>query len=105
MIDKKVIAQNIRRARLEMGLTQDELGKKIGVQRWSMIKYEDSGDIPFDRLQQIAAVTEKDIRFFMSDESINTDAIKNIKTRLAALEATINSLVQRMGALEEKIKK
>jgi transcriptional regulator with XRE-family HTH domain len=53
------IGERLRQAREFLGLTQEELGSKLGLSRYTVMKYE-SGDIPHDK--SLASSLERECR-------------------------------------------
>ncbi len=78
MTDKK-IGMQIKKARMEAQLTQDELGKKIGV-TWEMVsRYENGRSSARQNLEKIAKVLGKPIQYFFGvEEAPITDEIKKL---------------------------
>lgn len=64
-----MIGQNLRRYRLEAGLTQEELGAKIGVSYQQVQKYETAANrVSASRLWMVAeALNVPLIEFFLED--------------------------------------
>lgn len=66
----KHIAQKIKTLRESSGLTQDELGEKIGVEKQSISAYENNKQLPtLERLNKMAEVFNVDMSFFFSNNS------------------------------------
>ena len=65
--------QRIREARVAAGLSQDELGKALGVSFQQIQKYEKGiNRLSSGRLMQIAKATKKDPLFFLSGSGVAT---------------------------------
>ena len=63
------IGEKIKARRIELGMTTEELGKIIGVQRSAITKYEkDKIDLKSERLQQIAKALEIPPASLLPDE-------------------------------------
>ncbi|MCQ2386160.1 MAG: helix-turn-helix transcriptional regulator, partial [Clostridia bacterium] len=56
-----ILADNIRKFRKEAGISMEELGKRIGVSRQTVFRYENGTipNIPPDKIQKIARVLRK----------------------------------------------
>ena len=65
------LGQKIKKARLEKGMTQQELGKIVGVQKSAIAKYENGRVVNIKRstLQKIASALEIRPSELMFDES------------------------------------
>lgn len=53
--DKEQFAIALKTWRLRNNLTQEELGKRIGVSRWTIMRAEKAGDITWESLYRIFA--------------------------------------------------
>src|ERR1700758_5254680 len=63
-----LIGTRLRARRLEMHISQSELGDKLGISFQQIQKYEKGVNrIGAGRLQQIATVLETDVAFFVGD--------------------------------------
>ena len=68
-MDKKIVGKQIKKARTEKNLSQEELAQKIGVSRMMISRYEiSSSDVPIEKLQKISKVLEKPISYFFGEE-------------------------------------
>jgi transcriptional regulator with XRE-family HTH domain len=64
------IGQKIRLRRVEMGITQDELGKKLGVSFQQVQKYEKGVNrVGAARLQQVADALSVPVTFFYTGDT------------------------------------
>lgn len=75
------IGQKIRKARLERGLTQQELGKIVGVQKSAIAKYENGRVVNIKRstLQKIASALEIRPSELIFDESPKETASLHVR--------------------------
>lgn len=75
------IGQKIRKARLERGLTQQELGKLVGVQKSAIAKYENGRVVNIKRstLQKIASALEIRPSELIFDESPKETASLHVR--------------------------
>ena len=115
-MDKESLARNLKKFRLEAGLTQAQAGEKLGVDRTTIIKWE-NGTTPLvsERLDEIAAAfgisVDKlcqgydldDIRKELLEDSDNSIMEENalLKKRLKALEAENEDLKERVESLSD----
>ena len=78
---KLEIGQKIRKARLERGLTQQELGNIIGVQKSAIAKYENGRVVNIKRstLQKIASALEIRPSELIFDESPKETASLHVR--------------------------
>lgn len=69
---QKLIGERIRKARIEAGLSQDELGRLYGVRGPSIVNIE-KGRTKLDigRLEVFAGILGKPVEWFLSDKSAN----------------------------------
>lgn len=75
------IGQKIKKARLERGLTQQELGDLVGVQKSAIAKYENGRVVNIKRstLQKIASALEIRPSELMFDESPKETASLHVR--------------------------
>nr|DAL28163.1 MAG TPA_asm: Repressor protein CI [Caudoviricetes sp.] len=72
------IGSLIRCRRLELGMTQEELGKMIGVQKQAVCKYENSRiDLKRDMIQKLAAALEIPPSYLLGTHGDDGAEIKN----------------------------
>lgn len=91
-MDNKQIGLQIKKGRIDSGLTQQELGEKIGV-TWEMIsRYENGRTNPLTNLLDIAKHLNKPITFFfgVEDESFQNQLSK-LKKLLDQKDSLSNS--------------
>lgn len=68
----------IRCRRLELGMTQEELGKMIGVQKQAVCKYENGRiDLKRDMIQKLATALEIPPSYLLGTHGDNAEEIKN----------------------------
>lgn len=72
------IGSLIRCRRLELGMTQEELGKMIGVQKQAVCKYENGRiDLKRDMMQKLAAALEIPPSYLLGTHGDDVEEIKN----------------------------
>ena len=101
------VGERIKNRRLELGLTQDELAKKVGYKsRSSINKIELSRDLPLGKVQLVAVALETTPGYLMGweDEDIQ-NAVDNTARNLTpsqiieqVLEKTTDPLLRRIMA-------
>ncbi|MCB9789960.1 helix-turn-helix domain-containing protein [Candidatus Nomurabacteria bacterium] len=68
-MDKGIVGKQLKKARSEKNLSQEELAQKVGISRMMISRYEiSSSDIPLDKLQKIAEILEKPVSYFFGEE-------------------------------------
>ena len=88
------LGRRIAGARHEAGLTQDELGQRVGVTDGAVRGWEsDRSKPPVNRLRKIAEATNKPMSFFLGDES-------GVAAQGADLAAEVKLLRERLDAIE-----
>lgn len=71
------IGEKIKARRKELGMTTEELGKLIGVQRSAITKYEkDKVDLKSERLQQIAKALDVPPSSLLPDEDVDQERLE-----------------------------
>jgi len=82
-MNDKILGIQIKRARLQAGLTQNDLGKKIGVS-WEMIsRYENGKSSSRQNLELLAKALKKPIQYFFGVEEVPIrEAISNLSDLL-----------------------
>jgi len=106
---KEIIAKNIRKVRVDAGLTQEVFAKKVHVHKIVVSRWETGGSVPIlDKVEEIAKEFDKDPSwFFCSHEAgdprdISPTMLAKIRTwlpKLAALwggEAVKNPLMDNL---------
>lgn len=93
----------LRKARKEAGLSQIEMGKRLGVSGQSVKEWEAGRSSPqFDRLQHIAATTGKPVAWFFLSESDKGDLADSVETiheavvELERMSTAVESLRSRL---------
>ncbi len=63
MLDKKILGEELRKARRKTGLSQKELAKKLGLSSYQQIQNYENGVtlIPMHRLIKFQRLTERDL--------------------------------------------
>ena len=71
------IGEKIKARRKELGMTTEDLGRAIGVQRSAITKYEkDKVDLKSERLQQIAKALDISPAALLPDDDIDQDRLE-----------------------------
>lgn len=82
------IGEKIKARRLELGMTTEDLGRLIGVQRSAVTKYEkDKIDLKSRQLQDIARALDVPASFLLSDDDPDQERLEALhqKPRLGLL--------------------
>lgn len=100
-----MVGQRIKQRRKEMGISADELGKKIGKNRATIFRYE-NGDIeklPIDILKPIAEALLTTPQYLMGWEEVQNknDALADIVLRLRTDEELL-AVVQAVCNLDRE---
>lgn len=86
--DPTGIGSRIREARIEAGLTQDELSELVGV-GMRQIQYYESGDSnPYRTLRRIAEATNRSVGWFLHGDAPIQLGVEELAERLEAVEAS-----------------
>lgn len=97
------IGDRIKARRIELGMTVEELGKRLGKNRTTVYRYETGyiENLPIDILEPIAAVLQTTPAYLMGWEEVqkNNDAIADIIIRLRSDEIFFDA-VNRLNSLE-----
>lgn len=97
------IGDRIKARRIELGMTVEELGKRLGKNRTTVYRYETGyiENLPIDILEPIAAVLQTTPAYLMGWEEMqkNNDAIADIIIRLRSDEVFFDA-VKRLNALD-----
>jgi transcriptional regulator with XRE-family HTH domain len=98
------VGQKIRAQRIMRGLSQTELGNKLGVTFQQIQKYEKgSNRVSAGRLKRIAEILEVPVSFFFDGASGNDEAIKNINEGFSFLETAASvRLVRAFAEIENQ---
>ena len=98
------IGQKIKKARLERGLTQQELGNIVGVQKSAIAKYENGRVVNIKRstLQKIAKALEIRPSELMFDESPKETA--SLHVRILTDHELMRAIKEYHGLSEDKQK-
>lgn len=72
MNQREIISKQLKRARLEKGLSQKDLADQVGISRMMISRYEvGSSSISLKQIQKIAETLEKPISYFFGEEPQN----------------------------------
>ena len=97
------IGERIKARRIELGMSVEELGKRLGKNRTTVYRYETGyiENLPIDILEPIAAVLQTTPAYLMGWEEVqkNNDAIADIIIRLRTDEIFFDA-VKRLYSLE-----
>ncbi|MEY9493791.1 helix-turn-helix domain-containing protein [Bradyrhizobium elkanii] len=86
-----LIGQRVRMRRMELHISQSDLGDKLGVSFQQIQKYEKGVNrVGASRLQQLAGILDTDMAYFLAD-SINGKAAQG-PSKLSAFLATKDGL-------------
>ncbi len=68
-MNKALVGEKIKKARVEKSLSQEDLAEKIGVSRMMVSRYElGNSEVSIENLQKISKVLEKTISYFFGEE-------------------------------------
>lgn len=99
------IGDRIKARRIELGMSVEELGKRLGKNRTTVYRYETGyiENLPIDILEPIAAVLQTTPAYLMGWEEMqkNNDAIADIIVRLRSDEIFFDA-VKRLNSLESE---
>lgn len=99
------IGQRIKQRRKEMGLSADELGKKLGKDRSTIYRYEkgDIENLPLDLLEPIANALETTPQYLMgwSEVQKKNDTIADVVVRMRVDEDFL-SVVEMLNTLDDE---
>ena len=108
MRDKKSFGYFISDRRKFMGLTQEELGKKIGVSKSAIAKWETNGGLPdrdnLKKLSEVINVSVDELHRIISRTDTNDDLKLNITPDVIATLESYGYRVIRPGSKEENNK-
>lgn len=102
-LDRKILGENIKKRRIELGLTQKKLASNLGVSNVSLSQYE-TGDvnIPLATLNELANIlettvgkligTKEKIEYTTDRQTLLNKAIKNTNTLAIAVEKGIDKV-------------
>lgn len=102
-LDRKILGENIKKRRIELGLTQKKLASNLGVSNVSLSQYE-TGDvnIPLSTLNELANIlettvgkllgTKEEIEYTTDRQTLLNKAIKNTNTLAIAVEKGIDKV-------------
>ena len=102
-LDRKILGENIKKRRIELGLTQKKLASNLGVSNVSLSQYE-TGDvnIPLATLNELANIlettvgkligTKEEIEYTTDRQTLLNKVIKNTNTLAIAVEKGIDKV-------------
>ena len=102
-LDKKILGENIKKRRIELGLSQKKLASNLGISNVSLSQYE-TGDvnIPLATLNELANIlettvgkllgTKEEIEYTTDRQTLLNKAIKNTNTLAIAVEKGIDKV-------------
>lgn len=102
-LDKKILGENIKKRRIELGLSQKKLASNLGISNVSLSQYE-TGDvnIPLATLNELANIlettvgkllgTNEEIEYTTDRKTLLNKAIKNTNTLAIAVEKGIDKV-------------
>ena len=97
------IGERIKARRIELGMSLEELGKRLGKNRTTVYRYETGyiENLPIEILEPIAAVLQTTPAYLMGWEEVkkNNDAIADIIVRLRTDNDFFNA-VKRLNNLD-----
>ena len=83
------LAEKIRTARIEVGLSQTDLGGAIGLSDKSISAYEKGRAItPIDKLRKISQATHRPLQYFTGE----TEEDYTVEAKLAAIEKGLKEI-------------
>lgn len=94
------VGDRIRQARMEAGLTQDELADLVGIGMRQIQYYESGESDPYRKLRSIAEATGKSIAWLLRGEAKGEAADEEILERLEAVESLLQDVLRRLPASE-----
>ena len=94
--EAEVIGARIKQARLEAGMTQEQLAEVCSFSKRSLQDYEYGVTIPYKHLTELAAILRRSVAWFLhgaeADRSPEEDAA--LADRMAAVETQLQELVR-----------
>lgn len=102
-LDKKILGENIKKRRIELGLSQKKLASNLGISNVSLSQYE-TGDvnIPLATLNELANIlettvgkllgTKEEIEYTTDRQTLLNKVIKNTNTLAIAVEKGIDKV-------------
>ena len=90
-----MLGDRIKLLRKQQGLTQTELGKKIGISQTAVISYEKNVNVPpVDRLSKMADIFDVSVDYMLGKTDDRTTAKKcDVHTKVIDLEDELSSLI------------
>ena len=98
------VGERIKKKRLELGMTQDELAKKAGYKsRSSINKIECSRDLPIKKVKKVAAVLECTPSYLMGWEDDSTVIeMADVDTNLILMETRIKEYAIKLSNMSKE---
>jgi len=105
-LDRKILGENIKKRRIELGLTQKKLASNLGVSNVSLSQYE-TGDvnIPLATLNELANILETTVgKLIGTKEEIEYTTMRKLLTILFTFSVLLLSAQPQAMLKNEKIK-
>src|SRR4029077_19636448 len=85
----------IKQARLEAGMTQEQVGEVATFSKRSLQDYESGNTIPYKHLREIASLFKREVPWFLHGESEEqVSELASISVRLLSLEAQVREALR-----------
>lgn len=97
------IGERIRRARMEAGLTQDQLADAIGVKMRQVQYYEADRSDPYRKLARIAEVTGKPVEWLRGAEEPEPEGVPAVLLAIEGLREEVREIRGVVQRLEERL--
>ena len=102
---KRDFLLEVKAARAEKGMTQDDMAKSLGISRRAYISFE-KGESNFrsdERLEKLCDILELTVPDEQKEETINdlSDQLATLKLDLAIIKKTIAEMESLIASLEE----
>ncbi len=103
MIDIKFIAEKIKTEREHLGLTQEELGKLIGISKQSVSSWEKGRNLPdVLNLDKIAALSGKNLADFFAETNTKNSVSCDLDKEFSEKEKQIIYKLRSLPAAKRK---
>lgn len=102
--EAKEIGERIAQARLERGLTQEELAEMASFSKRSLQDYETGVTIPYRHLRELGRLLGKATEWFLygkGEEDLSDDRVERLIGSVAGIQAAIEALQREVAALRE----
>jgi transcriptional regulator with XRE-family HTH domain len=108
-VNDKLIGLQLKKARMESGLSQEEVGNRLGV-TWEMIsRYENGRSSALKHLRKLAEIYEKPLNYFMVEsgddkqESFSiTELVQKLKESGVSYSKSVRNVVKLLDKLSGK---